>query len=442
MKPTLSLSMIVKDAEAELPACLESVRGVVEEIVVADTGSTDSTVEVARRYGAQVFSIPWEQDFARARNLALEQVRTDWVLMLDADEQLDPAAGRLLPALLEQTGADGYQVTIRNYLWSLSERVWDRPAKPNDSSLPDARKYPAYVEHENVRLFRRHPDIYFVGRVHESVGSRILETRKTLGQASFLIHHFGLAADAEIRARKNRLYRDMGRQKVREMPENAQAHFELGLEEFDNFHNDTEALACFERACHLDPRLSVAWFFAGMAQVRLGRPAEALDHLKRANSGSGMKAEVSEAQGDAHYSLGRFDAARACYRRALKRAGGAAALESKLGLAEMRAGRKKEGLAHLGRAVAGQPETAELHDRLITACVWAGEIDRAAAAAEHKLSAVEPHPDSFLRAASIRAQMQDWQRAEELLREGLSRFPEAEKLRSGLAEVETHEARA
>ncbi|MCH8268977.1 MAG: glycosyltransferase family 2 protein, partial [Acidobacteria bacterium] len=263
MKPTLSLSMIVKDAEAELPACLESVRGVVEEIVVADTGSTDATVEVARRYGAQVFSIPWEQDFARARNLALEQVQTDWVLMLDADEQLDPAAGRLLPALLEQTGADGYQVTIRNYLWSLSERVWDRPAKPNDSSLPAARKYPGYVEHENVRLFRRHPDIYFVGRVHETVGSRILETRKTLGHASFLIHHFGLAADAEIRARKNRLYRDMGRQKVREMPENAQAHFELGLVEFDNFRNDTEALACFERACHLDPRLSVAWVFAG-----------------------------------------------------------------------------------------------------------------------------------------------------------------------------------
>ena len=111
--PTLALSMIVRDAEKDLPACLESARGLVDEIVVADTGSTDATPEVARRYGAQVFSIPWEQDYARARNLALAEVRSDWVLMLDADEQLDPGAARVLPRLMEKKDIAGYQITIR-----------------------------------------------------------------------------------------------------------------------------------------------------------------------------------------------------------------------------------------------------------------------------------------------------------------------------------------
>ena len=57
----------------------------------------------------------------------------------------------------------GYQVSIRNYVLSLEDRIWDRPAQPNDFRLPAAQAYPAYVDHENVRLFRRDPRIFFVG---------------------------------------------------------------------------------------------------------------------------------------------------------------------------------------------------------------------------------------------------------------------------------------
>src|SRR5262249_366871 len=161
------------------------------------------------------------------------------------DEQLDSAAVRQIPALLKKPGVAGYQVTIRNYVLSLRDRVWDRPAKPNDSGLAAARPYPAYVEHENVRLFRRDPEIRFVGRVHESVGPAILELGRKLGVARFLIHHFGLAVSEEVRAAKNRFYRDLGRQKLREMPSNAQAHLELGLVEMDNFANLEEAQRLF-----------------------------------------------------------------------------------------------------------------------------------------------------------------------------------------------------
>ena len=87
---TLALSMIVSNAEQQLALCLESVRGVVDELVIADTGSTDNTIELAHDLGAHVISIPWENDFARARNRALAEVRSDWVLSLDADERLDP----------------------------------------------------------------------------------------------------------------------------------------------------------------------------------------------------------------------------------------------------------------------------------------------------------------------------------------------------------------
>src|SRR5271156_6431553 len=98
--PTLALSMIVRNAQSDLASCLESVRGAVDEIVIADTGSTDNTIELARGLGARVFSTPGENVFAPARNLSLAEVTADWALSMDADERLDPSAPHRLPALL------------------------------------------------------------------------------------------------------------------------------------------------------------------------------------------------------------------------------------------------------------------------------------------------------------------------------------------------------
>ena len=91
MKPRIALSMIVRNAESDLPRCLESAAGVVDEMVIADTGSTDRTREVAARYGARILQIPWEDDFAKARNQALEASRPLGA-GAHADEQLGPEA--------------------------------------------------------------------------------------------------------------------------------------------------------------------------------------------------------------------------------------------------------------------------------------------------------------------------------------------------------------
>ena len=286
-----------------------------------------------------------------------------------------------------------------------------------------ARNYQAYVEHENVRLFRRLPGIQFVGRVLETVGSSILGSGRKLGRADFVIHHFGLAADADTRARKNTLYRERGREKIREMPENAQAHFELGLLEFDNFHNDTEALKCFERSCQLNPRLSVALLFCGLAHLRLGEAPEALTCLKHAEGNGLRTALLAETQGDAFYNLGDFESARRSYRRALERGGKSASIESKLGLVDVRLGRTSAGLDRMRQALESEPKFGELYDRLVTALVWLGRLDEAADVAEHRLAASDVLPASFLHAASIRAQQRDWRRAEEVLKRGLGQFP-------------------
>ncbi len=425
---TLALSMIVRNAADQLERCLEGARPLVDEIVVADTGSTDGTPALAWRLGAHVLLIPWEDNFAVARNRALAEVRADWVLVLDADERLDAGAGKVIPALMRDASEVGYQVTIRNYTLSLDDRVWDRPAVANDGCLPEANGYPAFVTHQNVRLFRRSPKIHFVGRVHESVGPSIVESGSRLGRCDLLIHHFGLAADAETRRRKNELYRELGRRKVEEMPTSAQAHFELGLVEFDNFHNDQVALLCFEQACRLNPQWAVAWVFAALAHSRLGRHEQSLRAIAQARRLGYVSPLLDETEADELYNLGRFEAARRAYDVACRKAAGNASLESKLGLAELRVGHRSAGLHRLRRAVVQAARLREVHDRLVQALVWLDRPAEAADAAEAKLAAIEPSATDYLRAASIRVHLGDRAKAVALLQEGLNRFPNSWRL--------------
>lgn len=88
-KLPISVCIITKDEEEKLPACLESVRGWVDDIVVVDSLSTDGTVDIARAFGARVFWRPFT-DFADQKNYAVSQAQNDWVLVLDADERAEP----------------------------------------------------------------------------------------------------------------------------------------------------------------------------------------------------------------------------------------------------------------------------------------------------------------------------------------------------------------
>jgi GT2 family glycosyltransferase len=103
----VSLTMIVRDEEANLPACLASVAGLFDELVVVDTGSTDRTAEVARSFGARVFDFVWVDDFAAARNAALARARGDYAFWLDADDRLEPEHRERLGALLDRLRPDG-----------------------------------------------------------------------------------------------------------------------------------------------------------------------------------------------------------------------------------------------------------------------------------------------------------------------------------------------
>jgi tetratricopeptide (TPR) repeat protein len=226
----VSLCMIVKNEEENLPACLASVEGVFSEVIVLDTGSTDRTKEVAAGLGAKVFDFPWVDSFATARNESLRHARGDWVFWLDADDRLDDATRPKLITLLTS-------LKDENAAYTLKCRC-----------TPDATGTATVVDH--VRLFRNRPDIYWEFRVHEQILPSLRRSGAEVRWAGVEVLHTGYA-DRAVRRRK--LERDL-------------------------------------RLLHLEqaeqPGHAFTLFNLGSVYRELGRPAEALPYLRQSVEGS------------------------------------------------------------------------------------------------------------------------------------------------------------
>lgn len=146
---TLSLCMIVKNEEHNLFKCLSSALNHVDEIIVVDTGSEDNTVEIAKQFGAIINQFEWCDDFSAARNFAMSQGHGNWILILDADEEIIVKSG-----------------TLKEHLESEIERnpdiqacffEWINPFNSGTTSV------------NTIRLFRNNLGIRYEGRFHESL---------------------------------------------------------------------------------------------------------------------------------------------------------------------------------------------------------------------------------------------------------------------------------
>jgi len=292
MSPTLSLCVIARNEEAMLPGCLESVAGVVDEIVVVDTGSTDDTVEVALARGARVLDFPWRQDFSAARNAALEVATSEWVFFLDADERLDPASLGTLRRLVEAEPADAPPTIYAPLILNV-----------------DAAGASLGADHM-PRLWRARPELRFRGRIHEQVGVGVRGLRTAFEDALKVIHlgydpvhaqntgkHQRNIAllDLELAERPDDpsliFYRakeayalgddaaaaEAFQRVIREAPglNFALSAYVFGIECLRSTGRATDALALAMEGVQANPRYSELWYAAGMAALDMGRSVQA-----------------------------------------------------------------------------------------------------------------------------------------------------------------------
>jgi glycosyltransferase involved in cell wall biosynthesis len=208
--PALSVCLIAKNEEKFLEQCLRSVRDIATQIVVLDTGSTDRTVEIAKKFNAEVHTFAWNDDFSAARNEALRHATGDWVLSIDADEELSPEHRQTLQEEMQNGKVLGYRIPII-----------DKGCEDEGCN---------YVP----RLFRNAPGLFFVGRIHEQIFSslelRAREWNLANGLGRSTLIHYGYTKEVVLHRDKTARNLRLLQRAVEESPEEPNLVMNFGLE--------------------------------------------------------------------------------------------------------------------------------------------------------------------------------------------------------------------
>ncbi|MBR8840323.1 MAG: glycosyltransferase [Stigonema ocellatum SAG 48.90 = DSM 106950] len=259
--------MIVKNEEAALPQCLSSVKNVVDEMVVLDTGSSDRTPQIAQQLGAKVYYFPWSNDFSAARNEALKYVTGDWVLVLDADETLTP---QILPQLQDTIHREEYLLVnlVRQEIGAVQSPY----------SLVS-------------RLFRNHPDIHFSRPYHALVDDSVcvILSKEPHWQVGYLqdiaILHLGYQKSAIAEHNKYAKAQAAMEEFLATHPDDAYVCSKLGAlyVETGKIAQGVELLA--RGVVHFDENYEILYelyYHLGIAYSRLENPKQAMAHYQAA----------------------------------------------------------------------------------------------------------------------------------------------------------------
>ena len=225
--PKLSLCMIVKNEERFLPKCLRSVNGLVDEIIIVDTGSDDNTVEIAKKFRVKLYTFTWCDDFAKARNESIKHASGDWIIFLDADEMIPAEHFSTIHYLIKRP--DIMAISVKQCI----------PQAPG--------RITTHVYLEYCRIFRNLSDLKFNGRVHEQILPSIKKAGGKVYSSDIVIDHWGFAATPE--KKKHRAKRNLALllKELQDDPNYAFGAYNLGLT-YRELQNPTKARQWLKKA--------------------------------------------------------------------------------------------------------------------------------------------------------------------------------------------------
>ncbi|WP_047980763.1 glycosyltransferase [Ornithinibacillus contaminans] len=181
---TISLCMVVKNEESSIERCLKSVRDLVDEIIIVDTGSSDNTLSICKQYTNHIHLVDWENDFAKARNYSLQFATGDWIVWLDADEEFDRTTFEDLKSVLQHKKETFLYVPVRNYI---------------GDTISEHDVYTIF----QARIFQNNKGITFQNKIHEQIHIPVEDFQYAILPS--LIKHYGyLNAEIETKNKHER----------------------------------------------------------------------------------------------------------------------------------------------------------------------------------------------------------------------------------------------
>ncbi len=305
----LSACLIVKNEEQFLASCLNSIKELADEIVIADTGSTDKTKEIINHFKIEfekttenkdtkdnitkkdnitnktlkLLDFKWTNDFSAARNFSIENATGDWILVIDADETIAKEDHFKIKDFISNKKYkeySGFSFVQRSYTDEFNREAFEYHG--NDG-YNEGNEYMGWIPSRLTRLFKNKKEFRFRNVIHELIEYSLTESGSKIFTADVPIHHFKFKRSEERKEKKLAMYRELLEKKVIEDPENPKALFEL---------------ATFYR-------------YISMNQEAIALLAKAL----------GLRKDFTEAfhcMGDAFQNLEDYEAAAECYNNAIE----------------------------------------------------------------------------------------------------------------------------
>ncbi|HQP31506.1 MAG TPA: glycosyltransferase family 2 protein, partial [Deltaproteobacteria bacterium] len=204
----LGVVMIVKNEEQSLGDILADIRGVVDEICIVDTGSTDATIALAESFGAKVATFPWINDFAAARNRSIEMAESDYLLWLDADDRIDAEDAQALAAL-------------KSRLRPQKDTAYMLKILGCSEDMPETISF-------QTRVIPNRKEVRFEGRVHEQILPALEASGVRVESADITIRHTGYH-DEQARMAKAQRNLDILKEELKEGKDTATQCFFLAM---------------------------------------------------------------------------------------------------------------------------------------------------------------------------------------------------------------------
>lgn len=167
---TISACIIAKNEEKNLLRCLKSITNLADEIILVDTGSNDNTINIAKKFNANIIEFPWNNNFSDARNKALEHATKDWILIIDCDEALDISQITDIKNTLSQASNIGFSLKLVNII--------------NNSPIEGEYLF---------RIFKNYSGFYFKGRINERILNSSLKAdyEKNIIRLDYKLYNYG-----------------------------------------------------------------------------------------------------------------------------------------------------------------------------------------------------------------------------------------------------------
>lgn len=278
-KSGLSFNIIVKNEEHCIELCLKSIQKIADEIIITDTGSSDNTIEICKKYSRKIFHCEWNDDFSEARNFTKSKSSFEWIFLIDADERLAPEEYGSILNSIKTGSADAYICSTKNFTNISSTSNWKINLSETEKKMAGTAS--GWFPSDKIRLFKNKSEYFFSGHIHELIIDSIRANNGVLKDADFYIYHYGYIyaeLDKNIKNRKLEFYEKLNEKKLARYND-IKSVFELAKQK-RAAKKFNEAVKLFERCVSEKYRVAEVFNELSVININLGDYTKSLEYAK------------------------------------------------------------------------------------------------------------------------------------------------------------------